>query len=152
MGEDISTPVELKINNEQLLSDWARYTVYKLYEALNGFMIDINGPLFRSIQTELVKSGGDVEAVLLKFLQYGRFVDMGVGRGVPIGSAGSGAFSAARNADGKLKAYRRKPKHWYSKTWYAEVQKLKDLFVKEFGKDIPVAIHDALTVDIQLNA
>jgi len=134
-------------------SKWAEYTVSRLHEALDKFRRPVwTDRLYNSLNTELIKANGDVDAVILKFMQYGRFVDMGVGRGVPIGAAGSGIFSAARHENGQLKTYRRKPEKWFSKTYYAEVQKIKDLYVKAFGNEIPFAIKDALTAEITITA
>ena len=66
--------------------------------------------------------------------------------------ASSGQFSAARNSDGTLKAYRRRPEKWFSKTYYHEVQRVKELYVELFNNEIPVSISDALTAQITLAA
>lgn len=145
-------PVELNLDTDALVTEWAKYTVHHLYEALNNYDISISGPLFRSIQNELTRNGGHIEKVLTKFFQYGRFLDMGVGRGVPIGAAGTSAFSAARNDNGSLKSYRRKAKKWFSKSYYADVQRFKELYIRTFNNQIPIQIGAALTAQVNLAA
>ena len=76
--------------------------------------------LIKSIKTTV--SGN---ALRLNFNEYGRFVDMGVGKGVPLGSKGSDNFTKYRRVDGKLKFYGRKPRTWYSKTAYSMLGNLK---------------------------
>lgn len=149
---DALKPIELTLNTDDLASDWAKYTVHHLYDALNEYDINISGPLFRSIERELVRNGGHIERVLIKFFQYGRFLDIGVGRGVSIGAAGTSAFSAARNDNGSLKKYRRKPKKWFSKSYYADVQRFKEIFAKKFAADIPIQLSTALTARVDIAA
>ncbi|MHB8209063.1 hypothetical protein [Mucilaginibacter sp.] len=155
MMEDsqLDTPADIQLSTEQFFTDWAAYTVQRLRGALDKYRRPTwTDSLYNSLVTEVSQSGGNVDAVILKFLQYGRFIDMGVGRGVPIGAAGSGQFSAARNAKGQLKSYRRKPEHWYSKTYFAEVQKVKELYQEAFSNSIPVQIKEALTAQINISA
>ena len=150
MAEETNAP-DLTAKMDAFWDEVAKYTAEHLQEALETY----RGPkwtdtLMKSILTELVKSGGSVQQMLTRFRQYGRFVDMGVGRGVPIGAAGTGAFSAARTDDGKLKRYRRRKKPWYSKTYFHEVQKIKELYAREFGNTIPVAIQEELSATIAM--
>jgi hypothetical protein len=145
--------LETALQKDRMISDWAKYTVQRLQESIyDRESAAATRELMRSIKMELIKAGGDIERVILKFLQYGRFYDMGVGRGVPIGAAGSGAFSAARNNDGTLKQYRRKPVKWFSPVYYREVQKFNQLYVELFREGIPVQIAEALTQNVTLAA
>ncbi|MDB4922808.1 hypothetical protein, partial [Mucilaginibacter sp.] len=125
----------------------------KLHQALDKYNIGkLDGQLWKSLQEHIVKNNGDAQKVIIQFLQCGRFVDMGVGRGVPIGAAGTSAFSAARNANGTLKHYARKPKPWFSRAYYRESQRFAELFAKEFNKQIPVQIIEAMNTNITLAA
>lgn len=153
MAEQTNKPVTLKLNTAQFASMWAEVTIDRLHQALDKFNIGkLDGALWRSLQAEIVKSNGDVDRVITRFMQYGRFVDMGVGRGVSIGAAGTSAFAAARNANGTLKKYARKPKKWFSRTYYHEVQRFVELYSDEFSKQIPVQIAEALNAEIKLAA
>lgn len=92
--------------------------------------------LIKSIKTTV--SGN---ALRLNFNEYGRFVDMGVGKGVPLGSKGSDNFTKYRRVDGKLKFYGRKPRTWYSKTAYSMLGNLKGSIYRNLS--------DALKSDIK---
>jgi len=58
---------------------------------------------------------GDVLKIDFAFKYYGKFVDMGVGKGVEDRS-GQGE-SDSRKLEGKMLGNRRRPKKWYSRTF-----------------------------------
>jgi len=134
------------VDINEAVKNWAEIAIDKFHEALDDFDIGkLDGNLWKSLAYELVQSGGDIERVLIKFRQYGRFVDMGVGRGVPIGARGTAAFAASRKENGQLKRYGRKPKHWYSTTKTREVGMLRYILIKEYGKKTLADIESAFT-------
>ncbi len=59
-------------------------------------------------------------AVQFSFELYGKFVDMGVGKGVKLEDVKSGAHD-------------RKPKKWYSKTFYSESLKLSAILGEKYA-------------------
>lgn len=76
----------------------------------------------------IMGAGGDPEKIKFAYLYYGKFRDMGVGRGQTFG-----------NVKGNAEAYRaaglrgRTAKKWYSKTIYAETNKLGDILANNYG-------------------
>jgi hypothetical protein len=121
-------------NIEQVINGWAEIFVDRLHEGLDRYEIGkLDGDLWRSIAYQLVLAGGDIEEVIFKFLAYGRFVDMGVGRGIPVGARGSTEFEKARKENGQLKRYGRKAKPWYSKTKTREVAILRTILIQDYG-------------------
>ena len=66
-------------------------------------------------------SNGDVQRIEFAFNYYGKFVDMGVGRGVTLDDVRAGNTS-------------RKPKPWYSRTFYGEVRKLSALLAEKYAR------------------
>ena len=92
--------------------------------------------LIKSIKTTVSGS-----ALRLNFNEYGRFVDMGVGKGVPVGSKGSENFEKYRRENGKLKFYGRKPRTWYSKTAFSMLANLKGSIYRNLA--------DAMKTDIR---
>lgn len=66
-------------------------------------------------------SNGDIAKIEFAFNYYGKFVDMGVGKGVTIDDVGS------PNAN-------RKPRPWYSRTFYAEVKKLATILAEKYAR------------------
>jgi hypothetical protein len=152
METNLNQPVNITLNTEQLARKWAEIDVDKLHNALDKYNIGkLDGPLWRSIQAAVVAANGDAEKVLTRFFQHGRFLDMGVGRGVPIGLAGNGAFSAGRNDDGTLRHNRRRKKPWYSKTYYADVQRFKELYLQIFNQQVPGQISEALAGNMSMS-
>jgi len=124
------------VTQQQLVNDWARITLERFREAMQREGIHI-GPLYQSfVKNVLTGSGGNVELAKLSFNFYGRFVDMGVGRGVPSGSRGSlgsKSFLSKRNPGGQLLNKRRVPKKWYSRTLAAETKRLNELLADNFN-------------------
>lgn len=116
------------------LQSWLNKTLDKLREALKAQQVGRHsGHLLNSIAGELKRSSGTVEEVIIKFQQYGRFVDMGVGRGFQRGSRkqlGDQKFGKKRNAAGQLHSVGgRTPKPWFSKTKTREVARLRELLI-----------------------
>jgi hypothetical protein len=144
MTNNLTTPVDIQLQTDELFTAWAKITIDRLYEALSGLGIALDGPLRKSIQTEVIKADGDVEAVILKFLRYGRFVDMGVGKGVTLADV--------HKLTKKGKPNKRRSKTWFSKTYYAEVLKVKLIYIKKFNREIPLQIKEALFSQIEISA
>lgn len=139
----------------EIIDKWLEITIDRLHNALDEHEIGkLDGDLWKSIVGEVVASGGNVESVMVKFMQYGRFVDMGVGRGMTTGSRkelGDQKFFKKRNAGGQLHKYLRKPKPWYSKTKKREVARLREIMAAKLCKqalqDVETAIEKGMIVD-----
>lgn len=150
MAEEQQTPDQLI-----LIDKWLEITVDKFHQALDEYNIGkLDGELWKSIAGEIVSSGGNVEEVIIKFMQHGRFVDMGVGRGMQMGgrkSLGDAKFLNKRNAGGQLHKYSRQAKPWYSKTKYREVLRLRELLASSGSKivlgEVEGAIKNGLNID-----
>lgn len=113
-----------------ILVEWGESTANKLYFSIEKLEIGRSGHLENSIRFKVTDSNGAFAGrIEFLFKDYGRFVDMGVGRGVPIGSLkelGRSRFLNKRVKTGQLKSYRRGGKKWYSKTAYGNISKLHD--------------------------
>lgn len=117
-----------------VINGWAEVVIDRFHEAMDKYDIGkLDGPLWSSFAYELKLAGGNVDEVVFKFLKYGRFVDMGVGRGVPMGGRGTAAFAKSRNEKGQLHRYGRKRKPWYSKTKTREIGILRTILVRDYG-------------------
>lgn len=120
------------------LHAWLNTTISRLKEALSstggGRRTD---KLLNSISGELIRNSRGLDQILIKFKQYGRFVDMGVGRGMPAGgfrSLGETTFLKKRNRKGQLHALARKPNPWFSKTKTRELARLRELILLQQEK------------------
>ncbi|HVW97490.1 MAG TPA: hypothetical protein VHA56_16070 [Mucilaginibacter sp.] len=141
-----------KINEDQLAEQWAVIVVDRWMQALTRYKIGVTGRLMNSFYKELKRANGDVEAVIFKFLKYGRFEDMGVGRGTSLNERVlTRKFDRYRDAEGKWTGHiARKKKPWYSKTFYREVAKLADLYKRDYSTKLVSAIESSLTGDLNM--
>lgn len=138
-----------------IATDWLRITIERFQKAIEKSGISMERKnLFNSFLQSIEKDGdGAVQAAFIKFKFYGRFVDMGVGRGVPIGSRKAKLdYYKYRNNKGQLLKYSRKPKKWYSKTLASQTKKLSELMAEHFGiKTIQVMEQTIKTANINFN-
>lgn len=127
---------------QRLVSEWARIAIERLQAALEKKKIGVTGELFNSFKRELENAGGDVGAVIIKFLMYGRFVDMGVGNGLKAyeRKTNKANLVGARAYGANVSYKSRQPKRWYSKTKAAETWRLQELLIQDLGERIPAWI------------
>lgn len=132
----------------ELVEAWLEILIDQLHNALDHYEIGkLDGELWKSIVGQVIKSGGDVQSVIVKFRQYGRFLDMGVGRGMQKGSKsdiGEKKFNSKRNDRGQLHKHNRKAKPWYSKTKYREIARLRELMAGTMSGQMISEIESAL--------
>ncbi|MDD4554032.1 MAG: hypothetical protein PHP04_07525 [Bacteroidales bacterium] len=135
---------QTNLSEREVAEAWAKITIIKWKKKLASSKIGDTGTLLRSFKYNVLASAqGNVLKISLLFEYYGRFVDMGVGKGVKIGDVKESA--ASRKLSGKMLGNRRRPKKWYSKTFHAEVMKLSEIFAKEYGHRGVVAITENLS-------
>lgn len=135
---------QTKLSEREIAEAWAKITIIKWKKKLASNKIGDTGTLLKSFKYNVLASAhGNVLKITLLFEYYGRFVDMGVGKGVRIGDVKESA--ASRKLSGKMLGNRRRPKKWYSKTFHAEVMKLSEIFAKEYGHRGVVAITENLS-------
>ncbi len=110
------------INLSLTVEAWADILVKRWRNKITELDIGHSGELFDSFTIDVISnSGGSPERVDFAFLYYGKFVDMGVGSGVPVGNPGQ-----VRT--------KRRPKKWYSRTFFSETIKLRDILADKYGK------------------
>jgi hypothetical protein len=103
---------------EDSLNEWASLVDEQLKAAMNRMNISVTNDLYNSILFQVIRAtaGHDGRAVL-SFHEYGRFVDMGTGKG--------GRGKAVESLKKNRKAWEgRKPKKFYSKTSYGMLNRL----------------------------
>lgn len=137
MERDLTTIVR-----QDLVREWARIAIERLQQALEKKKIGVSRELFNSFKRELTNNGGDVGGVILKFLMYGRFVDMGVGNGVKAYERKTNRANmvGARAYGANVSFSVRSPKRWYAKTKTAETFRLQELLIEDLGDRIPLWI------------
>jgi hypothetical protein len=131
----------LLLDEKQIADAWAKITIKRWQKKIQGLSIGETGELTRSFLYDVVASAqGDVLKIDFAFKYYGKFVDMGVGKGVKVGQVKENQDS--RKLEGKMLGNRRRPKKWYSKTFAAEAMKLGEILAKEFGRRGAVVISE----------
>lgn len=126
---------EHKLSERQIAQAWAQITVKLWRKNLSRLKIGkhSSGQLFRSFHYKVIGSaGGDIQRIEFAFNYYGKFVDMGVGRGTRLGD--QPMSRTKRMFAGKFLGAGRVPKKWYSKTFFAESQRLAEILQKEYGR------------------
>lgn len=104
------------------------------------------GNLKNNIHINIVNGADGPEKVVLTFKHYGKFVDMGVGKGQKLGDVkGNQELAKAIGVKG------RKAKKWFSKTFYPEVNTLENLLIKHYGQSAENIIKQLIPGQIQIN-
>jgi len=125
---------QTKLSEREIAQAWAQITIKRWRRKIDRMKIGqrSSGELFRSFQYNvLASSGGDVQKIEFAFRYYGKFVDMGVGRGTKLGD--QPMSTGMRKLSGKFLGMKRVPKKWYSKTFYSETQRLVEILQEEYG-------------------
>jgi hypothetical protein len=127
--------VSQNLNLDETLKAWAEIVIKIWRRKIVELKIGQSGQLYDTLNHTLIRAaGGNVEKIEFLFNYYGSFVDMGVGRGMPLGGKGENEnYSKYRNERGQLHVYRRKAKKWYSPVIYRELITLRELLASKYG-------------------
>jgi len=108
----------------QIATIWARYTKLSMDTAIQRTKAIDTGALRESVQFSLSQAANELQ-IDLSFADYGRFVDMGVGRG-------RGFASANFNKE----ASQRRAKKFYSKIVFNRLSTLRSIVSYSFAEKI----------------
>lgn len=136
-----------QIDLKTTVTAWADIVVQNWREKLKQMGVYDTWNLYNSFDkygTEIpVNAQGNPVSVTFNFQVYGRFVDMGVGKGVKIGDVKM--LNAERSAGNRhLSSNRRKPRKWYSSEFYRQRQQLERLMQEKYGIKGKTALIEAL--------
>lgn len=113
-------------NKEETVRAWADITLKIWREKINDLKVWDTGSLYASLENALfTAAGNDVDKVEFSFNLYGIFVDMGVGKEIFKGNDGDVGYDVYR-----------KRKEWYSRIFYREVMRLKEILIEKFGEGV----------------
>lgn len=111
----ITTRISKEQFTQEELEWWADFVAARMRDAMGKMKIGVTDELEASIRAEAKKDLGQ-----LSFLGYGRFRDMGAGRGYNKGQETLSARRAAKTTKRK----KRTPKKFYSKVAYGTINRL----------------------------
>lgn len=115
--------------------EWAKTMEVMWRDRINRLGVYHTGALLQSIGGSSVNHEGPVTVILHRFLQYGIYVDMGVGNGYTRGNGGK-----LEALDRNSKRYRydrakhREKRPWFSKPRYSSVMNLRDDLARMIGE------------------
>lgn len=110
------------LNVNLTVQAWADIVIQIWLDKIEQLRIQYSYQLADSFANHVIShANGDVQRIEFAFNYYGKFVDMGVGKGTTLEDVSS--------PDNK-----RRPKPWYSRTFYAEVQKLGRLLAEKYAR------------------
>lgn len=128
MTEERRQELRTILTRNALAQDWTRFLIDKLKANINKRRIGKTHALIRSFQREFKYSGGSISEISIKFLFYGRFVDMGVGSGLKAYERRMNKQNKSGSRVGANVSYnKRTPKRWLNKTTTAQTYKLIEL-------------------------
>lgn len=84
--------------------------------------------LYNSMEDYMIMGTSGIDMLQIKFLLYGRFLDMGVGKGTNVNAAMLRKRYTVHRSEEP-----RKPIRWYSKTKEAEQHKLAEILASQYG-------------------
>lgn len=142
------------LTQQEMVAGWLDRLVLQLEKKIVEYNAIDTGTMRQEMQTGLSASDGIVNTARLAVKFYMRFVDMGVGRGVPLGGRQTSpdVFGKYRNAKGQLNKYRRKAKPVYSKPLAGQIYRLQELLLEFYGiKSIQVLESPLQNLNININ-
>lgn len=128
-----------------LVYDWARYANKDLGTTMAKKNIGKTYALLRSRRFRVLFTGSTPSSVMFDFLMYGKFVDMGVGRGQKLGDV-KGNQTIYRETGIKG----RKAKKWFSKVLFPEANTLAKLLSEQFQIEAGNMINENIDNKINL--
>jgi hypothetical protein len=138
------TSLHDRINFRGTVDAWARYAVRDWQRELDAKLSKPanSNSLRNGIKYSLMFKGDELVNVHFQFPYYGRFVDMGVGKGVKIGDVGE--LKISRRLSGKQTGNRRKRKPWLNKKLAFNQHRLAEIMASHYGRAISSMITEGI--------
>jgi hypothetical protein len=109
---------------------WAKIVIERWVRKIVDLKIMGTGALVRSFAYTVTNdAGGNPEKIIFAFNYYGKFLEMGVGKGVALQ---------------EVEMSNRRKKPWQSKVFYGQVEALKRIMVEKYQLKSQIAITDAI--------
>ena len=110
----------------EYVTEWARLTEERLQDRVKSWRATDTEALLNSIRLEVYERSAGLLGVDVSFLTYGRYVDMGVGRGHGR-QAARVTREAYRERHEAAPRRVRRAKKWYGRTFYGRLNALSDV-------------------------
>jgi hypothetical protein len=146
--------IHQRINLKAMLNSFLNIMVERFQDSIDEQGIGQTDAAYRSFKKALFYSGGNISNVKVSFYKYLRFVDMGVGKGMPIGKRrdlGDSIYLKKRERNGRLKNLKRKAKPWYGKTKASQIMRLREIMIRDYSINVIKELEKDLTQNIKIN-
>lgn len=134
------------ISPRELAVKWLDITVDRFTANIASMRILHTAALLVSFRKQVIGAAeGDELKLRLSYALYGKFVDMGVGRGMGKGiTRTDDGYNRLRNGRGQLKHKPRAPRPWYSTEIFHQTMRLAELMQELRGRAAFSTITEAL--------
>lgn len=124
------------LSPRELAVKWLDITIERFVANMRRLRIEHTGALLASFRKEVIGSAGaDQLRLRLSYALYGKFVDMGVGRGMAAGvRKGDDGYDRVRNTRGQLRRHQRQARPWYSTEMAHQTHRLSELLLDLYGQ------------------
>jgi hypothetical protein len=127
-----------KVDINETLKAWADIVIEKWHNKLTELKVYDQGFLYDSLLFDLLLNAGEnIQKIEFSFKLYGIYVDMGVGGEMKKGNSGDLGFTPTR-----------KPKEWYSKKFYGQVMRLREILMEQYGRSIAYSMMNTLSENL----
>lgn len=128
------------------LMAWADIVLSKWHTLIDDLDVVDSGALDNSLlHTLLVNASQDIDKIEFSFKLYGQYVDMGVGKELSKGNSGK---IDVEGEDGFTRGTARKAKPWFSKKYYGQIMKLREILMEQYNKAITYSMLNVFTDDL----
>lgn len=137
----------------ELANKWLDISIERFVANMNKLKIKDTGTLIESFKKQVIGSAEGRLQMQLSYALYGKFVDMGVGRGMGKGiRQGDDGYERIRKSRGRLKRYERRKRNWYAREMGYQMRRLSELMSDLHGTLLISAATDALpSQDVSIN-
>jgi hypothetical protein len=120
-----------QLHELEVAKKWLDITISRFIENMRTLRIQDTGALMASFQQQVVGSAEGRLQLRLSYALYGKFVDMGVGRGMGAGvRQGDDGYDRIRR---QLRRHTRQPRNWYSRELSYQTKRLSELMLDLYG-------------------
>ncbi|WP_285055120.1 hypothetical protein [Pedobacter ginsengisoli] len=126
---------------------WAKLTIERWQKELRKKKIGVTDELYNSFKDQVQSQQGELLGILFKFLQYGRFRDMNVGRGLKAYERGTNKQmrTAAKRYGANVSYVNRTEKRWLNRPKMAEIYRLRELLADKMSETVLKNISEIIT-------
>lgn len=145
-------PLYYGIDLKSYIDRWAKITIDHWQDTLTAQNIGVSFELKRSFQKEVITHGEHSADIALKFAMYGRFRDMGVGRGLKANERRNNNIDrSGQRVGANVNAYGYRPKKWLNKIAARQTFRLSELLSRKASESLINNFNTTNNINVQLH-